>query len=168
MKRKHYSLTTLGVIVSAFIVSAYLGEKAMRPGTHTTPLPQFKPLPNTFVPSAASLKEMERLERKMGKLLTPPVDKRNQVDLILFGHRSEGNIFASTADMSISPPVQIEYNLTFSFHSQKKKFCILNGELYREGEKLSDGGHILRIESDRILVKRLNQKKWIYAKRKTI
>lgn len=166
MKRKHRGLVALGSIILALLVSVFFLEKMLNSNPHVSNIPQFKHLPNTFVPGPASLKEIGRLERRMENLITPPADKRKNVDLFLFGHQSGSGIFTASDGVSVTPPFHMEYHLTFSFHSQGKRFCILNGLLYREGERLPDGGRIVRIKSDRILVKKQNHKKWIYTEYK--
>ena len=57
----------------------------------------------------------------------------------------------------------MEYRLSFALVSKNKKFCVVDGSFYGEGSSLPDGGRILRIEPNRILIQKKRFKKWIYA-----
>jgi hypothetical protein len=53
------------------------------------------------------------------------------------------------------------YNLSFAFVSDSKKFCVINGKFYSEGNTLPDGALIDRVESERVRVYKNKLEKWL-------
>jgi len=45
-------------------------------------------------------------------------------------------------------------SLTFAFVSDRQKFCIIDGSFYGERSELPDGGKVLKIEPQRVWVKK--------------
>ncbi len=54
------------------------------------------------------------------------------------------------------------HKLTFIYIGTEKKFAEIDGNLFLEGDYISQGEKLVRIEKDRVLIDILGRKKWLY------
>jgi hypothetical protein len=146
-------LATLGV--------AYWGSAWQAPATAATPLPT---LPDIKVPEEAVMKEMAALRKRLNRLAYPRAAVNQPVELGLFGYTpaaiglpgNKGNRTGARL------PVQFDYTLSFALAAGRRQLCLLDGQLYALGALLPDGGRILAIEPERVLIEKTPLKRWVY------
>ncbi len=54
------------------------------------------------------------------------------------------------------------YKLSFIYVGENKKFVEINGRFYSEGDYISQGKKIVRIEKNKVLIDILGRKKWLF------
>ena len=159
MKRKHQGIIAIVlffVVVTGMAVYAVMVTEGQ---TARVPVPRLKMLPNLGAPDASVIQEMDRMQRVMVGLSHPPGRDPAPVDLALFGL-----VPLRVSDRaSIRRPrrVPMDYTVTMAFASGRKRFCVIDGELYHQGAELPDGGRILGISSRRVLVSKMGARAWI-------
>ncbi|NOX32840.1 MAG: hypothetical protein GXP56_03755 [Deltaproteobacteria bacterium] len=172
MRNKHqglfclsiFFLTFLGVLVHGFYIADRMVGKIR--------VARQIPVPDIKVPDQSTVAYIDFLTSRLDDLAKLK-DTDLNVDLSLFGFLpslpgkinktgpgSLKNTHASFADNEKN--VGFSYALTLSFASLKNRACVIGGKIYKENGKLPDGGKILKIENDRVLILKNNKKKWIY------
>ena len=160
MKPKHYSL--IAILLAVTVVGMVSWYEVYLLGTvHTTSgRGAIQPLSEIKVPDAFALEEMDRIERTMHMLSTPPPQIMRQVDLSALGYvpvaaagsvGKGGSYHASMAD----------HQVTMAFKGQVNRFCIIDSKLYPEGAVLPDGATIVKIESRRVLIAKESLQQWL-------
>lgn len=166
MKNKHQGFACL--IVFCLSLAGLLGYGVYLADAVTGSLQISAPDANPEIkaPDDGTLAYMNYLIPHL-KGIAGPVKNDSPVDLKLFGFSPL--LSPETPDLkkagAESEPEEIiifPYSLTLSFASLKKKFCVIDEKLYEMGGVLPDGGKILKIENDRVLIRKQNQKKWLY------
>ena len=166
MKKKHQGLISVSMIsvaigaAAAFYFSGYWRTDDFGvPDTTASFATATTPGQNLY-------DELRKVNRNLDLIAQPVVADAADVDLVLFGHKKP-----KKADPEISADIQaapapIAYTLSFVFSSGNKKICILDGAFYAEGSELPDGGRILTIKPDRVLIQKDLLQEWISAKSK--
>jgi hypothetical protein len=152
-------LFTLALV--AALGMAYWGSGWQPPTTAVTPLPA---LPDIKVPEETVIKEMAALRKHLNRLAYPHAVVSQDVDLGLFGYTpaaiglpgKRGNRKRGLM------PVQFDYTLSFALAAGKRRLCLLDGQLYAQGAVLPDGGRILAIEPERVLIEKTPLTRWVY------
>jgi hypothetical protein len=119
------------------------------------------PLDDLPVPNATELAQMDRLERNLPMLASPPSRKRAEVDLSTLGYVP---VIASTRRDATGGTAAINvdgYRVSLTFDGSYKRFCVIDRHLYAEGAVLPDGAAIVKIESRRVLIARNNMQRWL-------
>ncbi len=121
------------------------------------------PLPMMNIPGPADLKEIKQISKNLASLVNPPGSDLLPANLMLLGyHKNIHNKMGANQNHSQSGlNDQIHYSISFAFSSGKKRFCIIDGEFYKEQSDIPQGGKILKIESKRVLVSKHGINKWI-------
>ncbi len=119
----------------------------------------YKRYPDISVPSAATLQDLAKLEKKMHALAQPVLSDPRPVNLVPLGYADYKNKWNGSSGDEAKMRTPFDYSLTFAFQSARRRLCIINGELYLEGTDLPDSGKILKIESKRVLIKKNGRKK---------
>jgi hypothetical protein len=150
-------LTTLAMALGYL----YLGTWRQAPTAAVSPLPA---LPDIQVPDKTVVKEMAALGKRLNRLAYPRASGRRRVELGLFGYTpaATGLHRNSGAGAGASAPVQFDYTLSFALAAGQKRLCLLDGHLYTAGAMLPDGGRILSIEPERVLIEKAPLKRWVY------
>lgn len=161
MKPKHYSLITVMLAIAVVgLVSWYevyhLGTVHTKSGRAA-----IQPLSEIKVPDPSALEQMDRIERTMHTLSTPPPQIMRNVDLSALGYvpvasagpngQGDGAYRASVAD----------HHVTMAFQGQVNRYCIIDSKLYPEGAVLPDGATIVKIESRRVLIAKESLQQWL-------
>jgi hypothetical protein len=123
---------------------------------------QVRPLPDVVVPNKSEIKEINRLYNRLPDIAQPGEEKGGRLDLQLFGYRKIEKFV--TPAKTIEKPVQepMDYHLSFTFNSDRRRFCIIDQTIYTEGKELPDGARVLKIESRRILLDQDGHQEWIF------
>lgn len=165
MKRKYSYLVSVGLMGLA-VVFAVLWFGYGQP-KHTLQATQNRlpPMPTINMPSPQLMSEIERFEGRLHRLAVPTAGRKTPPDLRLLGYHVQEPFTPTTYTGNEIQPVDIEYSLTFAFASPKKRYCMINGTLYSEGDRLPDGGRILKIASNRVLIGKDGFQKWVLMDR---
>lgn len=166
MKRKYQGLFTIGLFLTILVATAIYVLGGFWKTDDNVSICRMKPLPNIKIPEISTLREIDRLGKKLRSIAYPSGSEVTPVDLILFGYHSiqESGQESEAANYGrqITLPVEMNYSLTFSFASGKERFCFVNSIFCAEGNKLPDGGRVLKIESGRVLIEKKGFKKWVF------
>jgi len=166
MKRKYHGLLTIGIILPVLIATAVYGITGFWKTGDKVPVYRMKPLPNINIPETSTLREIDRLGKKLRSIAYPAGSGNKPVDLIMFGYQSipeNGKQYElAVHGRQITLPVEMNYSLTFAFSSGKERFCFVNSIFCGEGDTLADGGRILKIEPGRVLIEKRGFQKWIF------
>jgi hypothetical protein len=168
MKRKYQGLLTIGLILPVLVATAVYAVSGFWKTGDNLSNHRMKPLPNINIPDTSTLREIDRLGKKLRSIAYPSGSGAEPVDLIMFGYQStqgsaSGQGFEPAAyQRQITLPVEMNYSLTFAFSSGKERFCYVNNMFCGEGDNLADGGRILKIESGRVLIEKRGFKKWVF------
>ncbi len=163
MKKKYQGLTSiclilsvLGVIVLYSIIASFEINDDLR-------INRQSPLSAMNVPSPSDFEEIQQISYKMAGLISPPGPSRLPVNLMVFGYQNDiqGNLGMQQNHRRSELNEQVNYSISFAFSSGKKRFCIIDGEFYKEQSDIQHGGKVLKIESKRVLVSKHGINKWI-------
>ena len=168
MKIKYHNLLSTGIICMALVVAGAYTLGAAWKTTGEARIGHLKPLPVINVPGPTVMKEVEQLGKKMNGLAYPPQSDSSGVNLLLFGYEPVKERRVAVGGRQTESPWRIGHSLTFTFFSDRKRFCIIDGSFYSEGAMLPGGGKIVKIKPDRVLVKRQNSSTWIPLDEKAV
>jgi hypothetical protein len=157
------SLGLLTIALAAVLGYAYWGAWRQPPAGGVRPLPA---LPAIQVPDEAAVKEMAALRKQLNRLAYPRAHPVQRVELGLFGYTPTvtGLHGKNGKSVGMSTPIQFDYTLSFALAAGRKRLCLLDGQLYTQGAVLPDGGRILAIEPERVLIEKAPLKQWVYLK----
>lgn len=161
MKRKQQGILSLLMIFSALVAAGIYSLYALNAPSEVTRIRVAKPIPDIQVPSAAALHDLAKLEKKMHALAQPVLSDPRPVNLAPLGYAALNRKWNGSSGDESEMRTPFDYSLTFTFQSDRRRLCIINGELYLEGVDLPDSGKILKIESKRVLIKKNGRKKWV-------
>ncbi|MDY6792659.1 MAG: hypothetical protein SWH54_15465 [Thermodesulfobacteriota bacterium] len=166
MKRKYQGLVTLGIFLLVVVATAVYALSDFWKRADKVSLHHMKPMPNINIPQRATLREIDRLGKNLRSIAYPGGPQAAPVDLILFGYQSIQAAGQRSEPASygrqITLPVEMNYSLTFAFSSNTERFCLVNNIFCGEGDRLKDGGRILKIEPGRVLIEKRGFKKWVF------
>ncbi len=120
-----------------------------------------KPIPNIPVPSAGVMQDLNSLESKMPNLARPVLADRRPVNLVPLGHMPLIGKANRSNGGNPKKGTPLGYSLTFAFQSDRRRLCVIDGEIYEEGAELPDSARILKIEPKRVLIKTKGRKNWL-------
>ena len=161
MKRKQQGILSVVMIFSAIVGAGIYSLYALNAPSEITRIRLAKSIPDIQVPSAAALHDLAKLANKMHTLARPVLSDPRPVNLAPLGYSASGRKWNGASGEKSEMRTPFDYSLTFAFQSDKRRLCIINGELYLEGTDLPDSGKILKIESKRVLIKKNGRKKWL-------
>ncbi len=163
MRPKYYDLA---VILSAFAVIGAAFWLQFRQAEYGRPAPDFEPitpLADIAVPDKAVLSQMDRLERSMSMLASPPPQLRSQADLSAFGYVAVSPSATGNDAGKVNGTLSSSHRLTLAFTGRVKRFCVIDNQFYSEGAALPDGATIVKIESRRVLIAKKSLQQWLVA-----
>jgi hypothetical protein len=163
MKRKYNGLIAMVIIGVILLPTAiYAVYSSQIPvGIGKTRSPTFAS--GFIVPDAATMKKLSVLETKMVDMANPTESKSALDHDIRFWRYSDQNYHRYPTKNQREEMVdgKTSYALTFTFASNEKKFCIIDGSFYAQGAELPGGGKIVEIKPGRVLVKKGESAQWI-------
>lgn len=123
------------------------------------------------VPSREELALVQDISKKLILIANPRIGTQPDVDLRLLGEkrivRPVGQVRQrSSATGSTKRNTVFSYNVTFTFVSDQNQYCYINKKFYQQGDVMSDGGTVSRIESQRVLITKNNIAEWVPVKSK--
>ena len=163
MKRKYNGLIAIVIIGVILLPTAiYAIYPSQIPGgIHNARVRGFAS--DFSIPDAAVMKKIYSLDKEMVDIANPNAS-RSAVDRdIRFWRYSDQNYHRYTATRQSQKNIdaRIAHTLTFTFASNEKKFCIIDGSFYAQGAELPDGEKIVEIETGRVQVKKGKTIQWI-------
>ena len=162
MKRKSTRMWALALLVLGPCATLLIALHGTNPANADYRPSQVRPLPDIVVPNSSEIKEISRLYNRLPDIAQPGEQTGGPLDLQLFGYRKVEKVVAPP--VTIEKPVQdpMTYNLSFTFNSERRRFCIIDQTIYTEGKELPDGTRVLKIEPRRILLDQDGHQEWIY------
>ena len=163
MKRKHHGMISIVIIVMVLIPTAIYAVYSLQVPVKVDTARLQGTSSEIIVPDMNVMKDISKLERKM-TALADPVESESVYDQpIRFWNYSDQHYSPYKASDQGVEKVKLKtsYALTFTFASDEKKFCIIDGSFYSQGADLPDGGKIMKIESGRVWVKKGELTIWI-------
>ena len=161
MKRKQQGILSVVMIFSVLVAAGIYALYALNSPSEATRIRVAKSVPDIPVPSTATLHDLAKLEKKMHAIAQPVLSDPRPVNLVPLGYTALKRKWNGPSGDESEMRTPFDYSLTFTFQSDRRRLCIINGELYLEGVDLPDSGKILKIESKRVLIKKNGRKKWV-------
>jgi len=161
VKRKHYGILSVVLILLALTATVLYAINASYKIADEIRISRIKPFPSISVPDSSTIKEIEGLEERIVALGQPRRENISPVDLRLFGYQPMERPKFTKRGRKVILPTRMNYSLTLAFSSGKKRFCVIDGAFYPEGSSLPDGGRIVRIEPNRVLVSKHRLEEWM-------
>jgi len=162
MKRKHYAIIIILIILSTVSASAVQLLTGIGTGRSNGPLliePEKQV--SISVPGKEAIKDMKRLEKVMARLINPSGVNSSRTQLGLFGYPKYKDGAAGTTGKETGLSPLLDYTLSLAFWGNEKRFCVINDRFYHEGASLPDGEIIVKIDRNRVLIKKHGFKSWI-------
>jgi hypothetical protein len=163
MKRKYNGLVAIVIIGTVLLPTAiyavYSSQFAGK--TDTTRLTTF---PADFtVPDTAVMKKISGLEKEMVDIANPKIMKSMSVHDVRFWRYSDQNYhrYITNKQREEKIDAKTDHELTFTFASREKRFCIIDGLFYTQGAELPGGAKIVKIEPGRVRVGKGKSARWI-------
>jgi hypothetical protein len=122
-------------------------------------------LPEIQVPDDTVLAEMAHLRTRLNRLAYPRGAMGRGAQLGLFGYTpavTELRRARGGRRGAVQAPAQFDYALSFALSAGAQQLCMLDGKLYARGGRLPDGGRIVAIEPERVLIEKKPLQRWIY------
>jgi hypothetical protein len=163
MKRKYNGLIAIVIMGTVLLPTAIYAvySSQISVGIDTTRSPVF--ISEFNVPDAAVIKRLSVLEKEMVNIAHPKASKPALDHDIRFWRYSDQNYhrYATINQKGEKIDAKTSYALSFTFASNEKRFCIIDGAFYTQGAELPGGGKIVKIEPGRVRVKKGESAQWI-------
>lgn len=171
MKNKHIGIANITIFGLSILLligyGFYMSSQIKGSIRITNPIV----VPQIEIPDSATIAYIDFLNNHI-HIIADLKDSEHKIDLRLFGYDPETE---ASKESKVPEPIPnklekenkelfFNYTLTLCFASPKNNFCSIDGKLYKEGGLLPDGGKILKIENNRVLILKEKQKAWIYQK----
>ncbi len=160
MKKKHFGPAALIIIILVFSATVICGIISVNAAKEKKHYKSPGPLPEISASNSIDLDKINRLTKEMPGLLKykqkPGVIVYS--DLSLFSNSQ--SVTTEAKDKSGASD-NTGYHLSFAFFSDTKRFCVINGKFYSEGNSLPDGALINTIEAERVLVSKNRLERWL-------
>ncbi len=170
MKEKHQGLLVLAITGAALLIGAAQEMITANQLRGSVQLIRPSITPDVEMPNPSEVAYLNFLKGQLPHLVKANASSR-RTDLTLFGDISSSPAQTEITTVSANTPnakerkaaedIFSDYSLTLCFTAPTRRFCVINSILYKEGAQLHDGGRILKIESDRVLISKQKRKDWI-------
>ena len=161
MKRKSSRMWALSLLALGPCATLGLALYGTDPASADYRPPQVRSLPDIVVPNSSEINEISRLYNRLPDIARPGEEAGGPMDLRLFGYRKVEKVVAPPRPIAKPAQDPKDYNLSFTFNSDRRSFCIIDQIIYTEGKQLPDGARVLKIESRRILLDQDGHQEWI-------
>jgi len=160
MKTKHYAIPVMLIAMISFLsiavgISKEIGNKAY--GEHA-PDGGFS---SRTAAAVHARTEIDQLETIMNRFEKRQKNIDSPLRLGLFGYEPVKDNRASGKDETNQLFFHIKYPVSLAFTDENKSFCVIKGRFYKSGASLPDGGRILKIEKDQVLIRRHSLNEWV-------
>ena len=114
---------------------------------------------------------IQRLSRKISELVKPSTSVISHLDLRPLGYRKTKQIKVIIPEPEADileeyyineEEVKFEYLISMIYLSSHKS-AVINGAFVKEGDILKDGGKLLSIRKNKVLILKSTVKKWIFS-----
>ena len=163
MKRKYNGLVAI-VIIGAVLLPTAIYAVYSSQVIGKTDTARLKVFPSDFtVPDAAGMRRISTFEKEMVDISNPKITKSMLDRDVRFWRYSDQNYHRDITNNQRQEEIDAKtaHELTFVFASSEKSFCIIDGSFYAQGAELPGGGKIVKIEPDRVRVKKGKSAQWI-------
>lgn len=161
MKRKSARMWALSLLALGPCATLGMALSGIHPANADYRSPPVRQIPAIVVPNNTEIKEISRLYNRLSDIARPDQEAGAPLDLRLFGYRKAEKAVAPVKRIEKPAQDPITYNLSFTFNSDRRSFCIIDQTIYTEGKELPEGARVLKIEPRRVLLDRDGQRKWI-------
>lgn len=163
MKRKHHGMISMVIIILVLVPTAIYAVYSLQIPVKSNTIRITRNSSEFIVPDNTVMKEISKLEGKMMKLVDPVGSESISDQPIRFWNYSNQHYSRSKSIDQGAEQVDLKaaYDLTFTFDSGDKKFCIIDGSFYPQGADLPNGEKILKIESGKVCVSKGETTTWI-------
>jgi hypothetical protein len=157
----------LSILFSGFIYYHYSQQRILKR--------QINPLEIRFPVVIKQDKiNIQRLSKKIPGLVKPSTSVISNLDLRPLGYRKtkQREIIIPEIEIEIEPEtldalyikedVKFNYKISMIYLSNHKS-AVINGRFVKEGNVLSDGGKLLSIRRNKVLIIKSDVKKWIFS-----
>jgi hypothetical protein len=156
------ALVLVAALLSGSAGYYYWGGAQQARAAKARPMPS---LPDIQVPENKVLVQMAGLRTRLNRLAYPRAAGRGEAQLGLFGYVPAATDLRRTKggrDGVPRKPALFDYELSFALCAGAQQLCLLDGKLYTRGGRLPDGGQIVTIEPERVLIEKKPLQRWIY------
>jgi hypothetical protein len=163
MKRKYNGLVAIVIIGAVLLPTAiYAVYSSQITGKTDTVRSTIFP-PDFTLPDTAVMRKMSSLEKEMVDIANPKNTKSMLARDVRFWRYSDQNYHRYTTDKQRKEKIDAKtaHELTFTFASREKRFCIIDGLFYTQGAELPGGAKIVKIEPGRVRVEKGKSGRWI-------
>jgi hypothetical protein len=103
--------------------------------------------------------DLAQLEPRLARLVTPKAPPRGPANLMAFGYQR----VARTYPIMDAPKVELpsHYSLSMTFVSSKRRYCVIDGRFYRQGETLPEGPRVEKVQPEGVLLSWRNVSHWL-------
>jgi hypothetical protein len=164
MKAKHRYLFSIACILLAIGITVVYYASDFWSIDNTVPgRRDIQPLPVYPEPSPMEIRLIDQLSPKLEMLRHPPVQKKTPSDLRLLGFvtQSPGATGFFRAKQTNRQNIT-DFLLSFTFSSGKRRFCVIDGVFYQEGDYLPDESRIFRVAARKVLLEKNGLQSWIH------
>jgi hypothetical protein len=163
MKRKYNGLVAIVIIGTVLLPTAIYAVYSSQIAGKTDNA-RLTVFPSDFnVPDTSVMKKISGLEKEMTGIANPIITKSMLVRDVRFWRYSDQNYHRYTTNKQREEQIDAKtaHELTFTFSSREKKFCIIDGLFYTLGAELPGGAKIVKIEPGRVRVEKGKSARWI-------
>ena len=164
MKAKHQHLVSIACIMLAIgITAAYYASDIWKTDNTVIGRTGIPPLAVYPEPSPMEIRLIDQLSPQLELLRHPPVRQKIPSDLRLLGLVTQGADATGSVRAKQAKRQNVsDFLLSFTFSSGKKRFCIIDGVFYREGDQLPDESRIRKVVSRKVLLEKNGLRNWIH------
>lgn len=161
MRKKYLPIYAVSLFVLALALVGVYAYRVLTGPIRVKGVPPVKTVSTVLIPDQKTLEEMTKLENRMGELLKPVSERREPVNLKLFGYEpvQKGKLYRGRVGPGLLR--KSVHLLTMAFKGLSKGFCVIDGIFYPQGASLPDGSVIRRVERNRVLLIKRKQKIWV-------
>lgn len=161
MKPKYQGIVSIGLVLLAIGLAGGYSLMAGRMEKPRQHVPRQSQVPKISMPSEQDVQRMQQLIPALPRLAVPGVKPVAGSPLTLFGFR-DGEVPGDAAQADGTDPLQMDYRLSLTLLSGNQHYCIIDGNFMAEGTVLEDGAQILKVENQRVLIRKQGDEKWVY------
>lgn len=171
MKPKYSGLATVLIVLMSFTAVIGYGVYYSKNAKAGEKLSFSSPPPDVRIPENALTGKLAALFPLLPGLLSCP-EQTAVLSAAMFGKRPVRETLAGSSAAPQARPLDTSgpendtpdifpYRLTLCFTSPKNSFCVIDGQLYGTRAELPDTGRILKIDHDRVLIRKNDINQWV-------
>ncbi len=164
MKQKYKGILSAVMALSAVLaILGYYYSGWWQPERVTQPR-VVTPAASSWTPNKQQLETISRLSGQLSMLTHPSAKSMRQSTLAMFGQHPMPSGQGQRSGYEGARPV---YALTLTMVAGPVRYCIINGSLLSEGNRMADGAVVARIETKRVLITLKEERQWVQLDEET-